>query len=66
VGEHSAAVRARVCERLAFLGLELDSSANAGAQPDVDVAAARSQVRVHVVRAREELVIARAVRALLP
>ncbi len=65
VGEHSATVRARVCERLSFLGLELDSSANADAQPDVDVAAPRSRVRVHVVQAREELVIARAVRALL-
>jgi len=43
VGEHSAVVRDRVCERLAFLGA----------------------FAVHVVRAREELVIARAVRTLI-
>jgi acetate kinase len=65
VGEHSAAVRERVCERLAFLGIALDSAANASADADADVAAPGSPVRVHIVRAREELVIARAVRALL-
>jgi acetate kinase len=65
VGEHSAAVRERVCERLVFLGIGLDSAANASAGADADVAAPGSAVRVHIVRAREELVIARAVRALL-
>jgi acetate kinase len=65
VGEHSAAVRERVCGRLGFLGVELDRAANAAARPDVDVAAPGSAVRVHVLRAREELVVARAVRALL-
>ena len=65
VGEHSATVRERVCTRLAFLGIELDPDANAAADADADVATARSAVRVHVIRAREELVIARAVRTLL-
>jgi len=65
VGEHSAAIRERVCTRLAFLGLALDSAANAFADADADVAAPGSAVRVHIVRAREELVIARAVRTLL-
>jgi acetate kinase len=64
VGEHSAVIRERVCRRLAFLGLELDADANASAEADADVAAPGSAVRVHVVRAREELVIARAVRTL--
>jgi len=65
IGEHSAAVRAAVCGRLRVLGLELDERANAAAEPDADVHAASSRVRVAVVRAREELVIARAVRAAL-
>ncbi len=65
VGENSALVRARVCERLSFLGIELDTTANADATSDTDVAAAGSAVRVHVIRAREELVVAQAVRALL-
>ncbi len=65
VGEHSAAVRERICKRLGFLGVDLDRTANAAASADADVAAPGSAVRVHVIRAREELVIARAVRALL-
>jgi acetate kinase len=65
VGEHSASVRAAVCGRLHFLGVELDDDLNAGAVPDADVAAAGSRVRIAVVRAREDLVAARAVRAAL-
>jgi len=65
IGEHSARVRSDVCARLGFLGVELDSMRNAAAQPDVDVSGPGSAVRVAVIRAREELVAARAVRALL-
>lgn len=65
VGENSALVRARVCERLSFLGIELDATANADVTTDADVAAAGSAVRVHVIRAREELVVAQVVQALL-
>ncbi len=65
VGEHSANVRARVCERVAFLGVELDVEANADAVPDMVVGTPGSTVRVHVIGAREELVIARAVRSVL-
>jgi acetate kinase len=65
VGEHSAAVRAAICARLGFLGVELDSDLNEGATPDADIAAAAAAVRVLVIAAREELVVARAVHALL-
>ena len=65
IGEGSALVRERVCERVAFLGVEHDPALNAAAKPDCDVAAAGSSVRVLVIRAREELVAARAARALL-
>jgi acetate kinase len=65
IGENSAGTRERVCDRLRFLGVELSSEANAGAEPDCDVAADGSDVRVLVVRAREEVVVARAARALL-
>jgi acetate kinase len=64
VGEHSAPVRRDVCRRLAFLGVELDDDSNAAAEPDCDIGAAGSPVRVVVVRAREELVIAQEVRRL--
>ena len=65
VGEGSALVRSRVCERLAFLGIELDLQANASAEPDVDVSASGSGVRVWVVRAREDVVAARAARSIV-
>jgi acetate kinase len=65
VGEHSAFVREQVCTRLAFLGLELDSSANSTAEPDATVSAPKSAVRVVVLEAREDLVAARAARLLL-
>jgi acetate kinase len=65
VGENSAYVRAAVCERLGFLGLELDDEANASARPDATISAAGSSVRVVVLEAREDLVAARATRELL-
>jgi acetate kinase len=65
IGEGSALVRERLCARLGFLELELDLSRNQNAAPDCEVSTDRSRVRVLVVRAREELVAARAARALL-
>ena len=65
VGEHSAGVRAAVCARLAFAGVEVDTALNRSAAPDADVASTRSAVRVLLIAAREELVVARAVRALV-
>jgi acetate kinase len=65
IGEGSAFVREQVCERLGFLGVELDLGANRDARADVDVAAAGSAVRVWVVHAREDVVAARAALALV-
>ena len=65
VGEHSPGVRAAVCARLAFLSVELDADLNERSAPDGDVASSESAVRVLVIAAREELVVARAVRGLL-
>ena len=65
VGEHSATVRAEVCRRLAFLGVELDSDANASASGDTDLTAAGSRVAIRVVTAREDVMIARGVRSAL-
>jgi acetate kinase len=65
VGEGSAAVRAAVCARLGFLGVRLDPAANAAARPDADVSAAGARTRVLVIEAREDLVVARAVRRVL-
>lgn len=65
IGEHSSRVRGDVCARLRFLGVELDDARNDAAEADAEIASADALVRVVVIRAREELVAARAVRALL-
>ncbi|WP_019875314.1 acetate/propionate family kinase [Sporichthya polymorpha] len=65
VGENSADLRARVAERLAFLGVALDADRNADVRGDVDISAGDAAVRTVVVRAREDLVIADGVRAAL-
>ena len=65
VGENVPAVRADICRRLAFLGIELDAEANESATPDAEISAERSPVRVVVVHAREDVMVARAVRSLL-
>ncbi len=65
IGEGSALVRERVCERLRHLGVRIDAQANAAAEPDRDVAARDSGVRVWVVHAQEDVVAARAARPLL-
>ena len=65
VGEHSAAVRRAVCERLGHLGVALDEEANKAATPDATVSPPESSVSVVVVHAREDVVAARAARHLL-
>lgn len=63
VGEHSARVRAAVCEHLSFVGVRIDSDANA--RGETSLAAEGSAVDVVVVAAREDVVAARAVRTTL-
>jgi acetate kinase len=65
IGENSAPIRDRICARLGLLGVRLDAARNAGARPDCAIAADDSSARVLVIRAREELVAARAARVLL-
>ena len=59
VGENSPEVRAAACNGLEFLGLKLDSKANARPSPDQDIATADSRVHVLVIRAEEDWAIAK-------
>ena len=59
IGEIAPAVRARICEGLEFLGIELDEPQNA-ANADV-ISAAAGRVTVRVMRTDEEQMIARKV-----
>jgi acetate kinase len=64
VGENSAPVRARACEGLRFLGVELDAARNAEPpETDARLSPPGAQTHVLVVHAREDLEIAQQVRA---
>jgi acetate kinase len=65
VGERAPAIRRRAAEGLAFLGVAIDPTKNADAEPDLDVSAEGAAVATHVVAAREDREIARQVRAVL-
>jgi acetate kinase len=65
VGEHAPSIRERAAAGLAFLGVDIDPPANAAATGDADIGAPGAAVRTVVVTAREDLEIAREVRAVL-
>ena len=56
IGENSAPLRAAVCARLAWLGVELDEAANAAGGPRIS--GPDSRVSVWVIPTDEELMIA--------
>jgi acetate kinase len=59
IGENAPLVRARICEGLSFLGIELNESRNAETAAVISADASRATVRV--IRTDEELMIARSV-----
>ena len=63
IGENAPPVRARICEGLGFLGIELSASRNAVTAPVISTDASR--VTVRVIRTDEEVMIARSVRRVL-
>jgi acetate kinase len=63
IGENAAALRERVCDSAAWLGVELDGAANAAGGPRISSAASR--ISAWVVPTNEELMIARHTRAVL-
>jgi acetate kinase len=63
IGERSATIRARVCDGLNFLGIELDDARNAAHAAVISTDASR--VTVRVMRTDEEVMIARLVSRVL-
>jgi acetate kinase len=56
IGEHAAAIRAMICEKLAWLGIALDPDANA--RNALRISTASSRVQICVIPTDEEAVIA--------
>ena len=63
IGENAAPVRARICEGLGFLGLELNESRNAAHA--MVISSDASRVTVRVIRTDEEVMIARSIHRVL-
>ncbi|MCR4908616.1 MAG: acetate kinase [Lachnospiraceae bacterium] len=59
VGENSVLVRKLICDRLGFLGVEIDEEANKNASGETLISTPESKIRVYVVPTDEELSIAR-------
>jgi acetate kinase len=59
IGENSARLRSRCCERLEFLGIQLDAAANERGAGDRLLSPAGAPVQVLAVATNEELVVAR-------
>ncbi len=56
IGEHNDLLRARICERLGWLGVQIDAQANA--RHAATISAAGSRVTVGVEQTNEEWVAA--------
>jgi acetate kinase len=63
IGENAPPVRARICDGLGFLGIELSESRNAETAAVISTDASRATVRV--IRTDEDLMIARSVARIL-
>jgi acetate kinase len=63
IGENSAEIRKKICDASAWLGVELDETANGNRQTKISTE--RSKVSVWVIPTNEELMIARHTGALL-
>jgi acetate kinase len=60
IGEHSPEVRSGACEKLGFLGIQLDPAKNKQASADQVISTTESRVTVLVIRAQEDWSIAKA------
>ena len=63
VGQHAPAIRALVCDRLAWLGIRIDTVANQASSPCISMP--DSPVAVHVLATDEEAMIARHTRSVI-
>lgn len=63
IGENAAPIRARICENLGFLGIQLDEARNSAHAPVIS--GASSHVTVRVIPTDEEIMIARQTLAVL-
>jgi acetate kinase len=64
IGEHAATIRARICEGLGYLGIEIHQVHNNQNLPIIS--GKNSRVKIWVIHTNEELMIARSVFQMIP
>ena len=65
IGENDSSIRAKVCEYLGYLGIQLDAEANKKRGEEIEISTPDSKVKVLVIPTNEELAIARETVALV-
>ena len=60
IGEHAPFIREETCQGLEWLNIAIDLDKNSNCQPDADITASSSKIRVLVLHTQEEWMIARA------
>ena len=65
IGENDGSMRAKICEYLGYLGIEIDAEANGKRGEEVVISTPDSKVKVLVIPTNEELAIARETVALV-
>jgi acetate kinase len=57
IGENSPVIRERICEGMAWCGLQLDADKNGSLHGAGEISAGESRVRVHVIRVDESAIL---------
>ena len=65
IGENAGSYRAKVCEKLGFMGVKIDLEKNKIRGEEVEISTPDSSVKVFVIPTNEELVIARDTKAIV-
>ena len=65
IGENDSAIRAKVCEYLTWLGVDIDPELNSKRGQALDISNPNAKVRVMVIPTNEELMIARDTKKIL-
>lgn len=65
IGENNMVMRESICEKLSYLGIQIDKEANAKRGEEICISTPDSKVKVYVIPTNEELAIARETLALI-
>lgn len=59
IGENQVNIRRKICEKLAFMGLKIDTEVNQKRGEEIEISTSDSAIKAYVIPTNEELVIAR-------